>query len=163
MFCAVYAQEINVNFFNRHRLVYKPLNRQVIVPLCWKTLFSSSGHGFQTKVALCTSFSISNLSCSSGMSAWNLDPILIRLRRQINKNSATQRAEKTEVMLVFALFPTKLLVRWSSRKLCQGALRNSLLSVRNLSITENQSLGEKQEVQFKLSWVIIPYRQPSAD
>lgn len=49
------------------------------IPLCWKSWFSSSGQGFHTSVALCVSWARAETSWSSGISAWNLKPMLMRL------------------------------------------------------------------------------------
>lgn len=56
-----------------------PTSSHVPIPLCWRSWFSSSGQGFQTSVALCVSWATAETSWSSGISAWNLKPMLMRL------------------------------------------------------------------------------------
>ena len=51
----------------------------VLIPLCCRSWFSNSGQGFQTRVALCVSWATAETSWSSGISAWNLIPMLMRL------------------------------------------------------------------------------------
>lgn len=56
-----------------------PTSSHMPVPLCWRSWFSSSGQGFQTSVALCVSWATAETSWRSGISAWNLKPMLMRL------------------------------------------------------------------------------------
>lgn len=52
---------------------------RVPIPCCWRSWFSSSGKGFHTSVALCVSWARAEASWSSGISAWNRKPMLMRL------------------------------------------------------------------------------------
>lgn len=58
---------------------FPPTSSHMPIPLCWRSWFSNSGQGFQTNVALCVSWARAETSWSSGISAWNLKPMLIRL------------------------------------------------------------------------------------
>lgn len=56
-----------------------PVLPRLSIPLCWRSWFSSSGQGFHTSVALCVSWARAETSWSSGISAWNRKPMLMRL------------------------------------------------------------------------------------
>ena len=56
-----------------------PVLPRLSIPLCWRSWFSSSGQGFHTSVALCVSLARAETSWSSGISAWNRKPMLMRL------------------------------------------------------------------------------------